>query len=167
MDDLSMEWRRRSERAVRRHPIAVLASLCLACGGSAGGDAANGAAAPPLPEVALPAELDRVLRDYERASAAHDSNALAALFTPDGFALVPGRPPVRGREALLPVLAERTGPLRLRPVAYAVADSVGYIVGTFGAERSASEGGKFLLALRRTGDGPWRIAADMDNANRR
>ena len=28
------------------------------------------------------------------------------------------------------------------------------------------EGGKFLLALRRGGDGRWLIAADLDNANR-
>ena len=44
--------------------------------------------APPpasLPSIVLPDELDRVLRDYERAWRAGDENALAALFTEDGF----------------------------------------------------------------------------------
>ena len=119
----------------------------------------------PLLAVALPADLDRVLRDYERASSARDGAALAALFTPDGIALAPGAPPVRG-PALGPALAARSGDVRLVPVSYAVADSVAYIIGTFGSEQSAAAGGKFVLALRRSGGGPWRIAADIDNANR-
>jgi len=50
---------------------------------------------PTLPSITLPAELDRVLRDYERAWKASDAAALAALFTADGF--VPaGRGWVRG-----------------------------------------------------------------------
>ena len=53
--------------------------------------------ASPLPAVALPAALDRVLRDYERAWQARDPTALAELFAEDGFALANGHPPVRGR----------------------------------------------------------------------
>jgi hypothetical protein len=34
----------------------------------------------PLPTVALPPELDRVLRDYERLWAAGDEAGLAAIF---------------------------------------------------------------------------------------
>ena len=123
--------------------------------------------APPLPAIVLPKDLDRVLREYERASAARDTNALAALFTPDGFLLAPGAPPIRGQPALGPPLASRAGALRLVPIAYAAADSVGYIIGTFGSEQSAAAGGKFVLALRRSGAGPWRIAADIDNPNGR
>lgn len=47
------------------------------------------------------------------------------------------------------------------------ADTVGYIVGGFALDKSSPDGGKFILLLRRTGRGPWRIAADMDNGNRR
>jgi hypothetical protein len=55
----------------------------------------------------------------------------------------------------------------LVPTAYRTSDSVGYIVGTFGAERSATEGGKFVLALARRAGEPWRIAADIANVNGR
>lgn len=121
---------------------------------------------PSLSAVQLPEELDQLLREYERASAARDTSALVALFTPDGFLLAPGAPPVSGRSDLGEALALRTGPLRLVPIGYAAADSVAYIIGTFGSEASPAAGGKFVLALRRTGSGPWRIAADIDNPNR-
>ena len=134
----------------------------LACGP----DAPAEGAAPPLPAVTLPAELDRVLRDYEAAYAGRDARALGELFAEDGYLLQPGRAAIRGRAAVAEVLAREGGALALVPVAYGMADSVGYIIGTFGAQRSASEGGKFVLALRRDGAGPWRIAADIANPNR-
>jgi hypothetical protein len=43
--------------------------------------------APALPSIELPAALDRVLRDYERAWQARDAAALSALFAEDGFVL--------------------------------------------------------------------------------
>jgi hypothetical protein len=46
-----------------------------------------------LPSVALPAELERVLTDYETAWTARDAAGLAALFAPDGFVMAPGMPP--------------------------------------------------------------------------
>ena len=124
------------------------------------------ASAPPPPSVSLPTAFDRVLRDYERAYAGRDAGALAALFADDGFLLQPGRPPVHGRADVARILASEGGPLSLVPISYAVADSVGYIIGTFGAERSAGAGGKFVLALKRRGAEPWRIAADIANPNR-
>ena len=57
------------------------------------------AAPPSLPSITLPAELDRVLRDYERAWKNSAEDALADLFTLDGF--VPtGQGWVRGRDAI-------------------------------------------------------------------
>ena len=120
-----------------------------------------------LPSVTLPPALDRVLRDYERAWQARDAAALAALFTPDGFVLRPGSPPVRGRDAIERAYAAAGGALRLRALAYAWADSVGYIVGAFGAGDDRGDAGKFILPLRRGADGRWLIAADMDNGNTR
>lgn len=130
-------------------------------------DSAGDAPMPPLPAVALPADLDRVLRDYEAAYARRDVTAVAELFAEDGLLLQPGRPPVRGRAAIAAALAGEGGSLALVPIAYGVADSAGYIIGTFGAERTAGEGGKFVLALQRRGADRWRIAADMANPNRR
>lgn len=118
--------------------------------------------------IELPAELARVLRDYEAAWAAGDENALAALFTEDGFVPTPGGW-VRGRADIARVYENSSGPLRLRAHAYSIAESVGYIVGAYGYGASSGEldGGKFLLALRKDRSGKWLIAADLDSSNRR
>jgi ketosteroid isomerase-like protein len=124
---------------------------------------------PPdrLPSVALPAELDRVLRDYERAWQAGDAAALTALFTDDGFA---ARPTgwARGSDAVRTGYENAGGDLRLRAHAFAAADSVGWIVGSYGYGEEAIDvdRGKFVLALRRADGGPWRIVADLDGGNR-
>ena len=55
-------------------------------------------AAEALPSVSLPPELDRVLRDYERAWRGNDIPALVALFTDDGFVLQPGKAPASQQE---------------------------------------------------------------------
>jgi ketosteroid isomerase-like protein len=121
----------------------------------------------PLPSVTLPPALDRVLRDYEAGWRAGDARALAALFTPDGFVLQSGRPPVRGRAAIETAYAGQGGPLHLRALAFATADSVGYIVGAYGygpLGTPAPDMGKFTLTLRR-GGGRWLIFSDMDNGS--
>ncbi len=119
-----------------------------------------------LPSVTLPAALDRVLRDYERAWRGNDVPALVALFTDDGFVLQPGRPPARGRVALGTVYrGQAGGPLKLRALAYAAADTVGYIIGAYGYGESPGDQGKFTLTLRRAVGGRWLIASDMDNGS--
>ena len=123
--------------------------------------------APALPSVTLPPELDRVLRDYERAWTARDAAGLAALFAEDGFVLANARPPVRGHDAIRQAYASAGGPLALRALAHATQGDVGWIVGAFAREKGAEDMGKFVLVLRRGADGRWLIAADMDNANRR
>jgi hypothetical protein len=141
---------------------------CLAGATMLGATATARAQAPArLPSIDLPAELDRVLRDYERLWGANDGKGLAAIFTADGF--VPDRTGwVRGTAAIETKYARTGGDLRLRAHAFAVADTVGYIVGAYGygAEAATVDMGKFVLALRRSPGGPWRIAADLDNANR-
>lgn len=123
-------------------------------------------AVPALPPIALPPELDRVLRDYEREWGAKDAAKLAALFTPDGFVLPNGEPPRRGTAGIIEAYTGDGGPLTLAALAYAVDDTVGYIVGTYGGPDVSTHFGKYVLALRREPGGPWLIAADMDNASR-
>jgi ketosteroid isomerase-like protein len=120
-----------------------------------------------MPSVELPAELSRVLRDYERAWRARDAAALARLFLEDGFILQNGKPPVRGREPIREAYSKSGGPLYLRALAYSVDGTTGYIIGAYSGAENAPDSGKFILALRRGTDGRWLIAADMDNANRR
>jgi ketosteroid isomerase-like protein len=117
--------------------------------------------------VELPAELARVLRDYESAWRARDPQRLAALFHPDGFVLSSGSPPVRGRAAIAQQYRNAGGNLYLHAVSYAVSDTVGYIIGLFGGTPT-DHGGKFVLTLRRQNvRQPWLIGADIDNRNSR
>ena len=145
-----------------------IAFLTLALGVIATTSSAQTPPAAPaeqLPSVALPAELDQVLRNYERAWRANDIPALVALFTEDGFVLQPGRQPARGHTALTTVYTGQAGgPLRLRALAYAAADSIGYIIGAYGYGEGPGDQGKFTLTLRRVA-GRWLIASDMDNGN--
>lgn len=120
-----------------------------------------------LPSIELPPALDRVLRDYERAWRAGDAEALAGLFTPDGF--VPtGSGWARGHAAIQDTYRDSSSKLQLWAHAYAVADTVGYIVGAYGYgdQPGVPDRGKFVLALRRSAGGVWLIAADLDNSNR-
>ena len=59
------------------------------------------------------------------------------------------------------------GDLRLRALAFATSDDVGYIIGAYRYGDAAEDMGKFVLALRRGADGKWLIAGDIDNSNRR
>lgn len=120
----------------------------------------------PVPPVELPPELERVLRDYETAWVAKQPDALAKLFTADGMALPNGRPPARGATQIAAEYAKVAGaPLSLRALAYSVSGDMAYIVGGFAPAADKPDIGKFVLVLRRAPDGPWKIAADMDNMN--
>ena len=121
-------------------------------------------APPPLPSVTLPPELDRVLRDYEQHWKANNGAALSELFTEDGFINRNGW--IRGKEAIRLAYARSGGDLRLRAVGFATGDTVGYIVGGYRYGEATTDGGKFVLALRRAPQGEWKIAADLDAANR-
>jgi hypothetical protein len=122
---------------------------------------------PPLRAVILPPALDRVLRDYERFWRTGNADALSELFTADGFVARRGGW-IRGRVAIRDAYAGVGSDLRLRPLAYAIADSVGYIVGAYGYGDTAStrDAGRFLLALRQSAGTQWLIAADLDGTNR-
>lgn len=152
---------------MRRTAFSALLVLTILGRADAQDNQAERPATPALPTIHLPAELDRVLRDYERAWRAADVAALVALFTDDGFVLQPGRPPARGHAKLAEVYSGQAGgALRLRALAYAAADSVGYIIGAYGYGDDPSDQGKFTLTLRRSASGRWLIASDMDNGNR-
>ncbi|MEX2111176.1 MAG: nuclear transport factor 2 family protein [Gemmatimonadaceae bacterium] len=149
-----------------RNPISVAAILCFAAALSPAAAQSPAAINSQLPSVSLPAALDRVLRDYERAWRSGDATAVAALFSVDGFVLQNGRAPVRGRAAIAKAYAGQAGgELRLRALAYSVADTVGYIIGAYSYGNTQGDIGKFTLTLRRPRDGRWEIFSDMDNGN--
>ena len=120
------------------------------------------------PSVDLPAELDRVLRDYEQAWEAGDGEALAALFTDKGH--VPIREGwVKGFEAIRNKYKNAGGDLQLRAIDFGYGEEVGFIVGAYGYgdEGSEVDRGNFVLALRKTPKGKWLIVADLDKQNSR
>jgi hypothetical protein len=124
--------------------------------------------APPLASITLPPELDRVLRDYERAWRSGDASAVAALFAEDGYVLQSGRNPIRGRAAIANAYkGQAGGPLRLRAFAYATSDTTGFILGAYGYGEGSSvpDMGKYTVTLRRSRGGPWQLFSDMDNGN--
>ena len=131
--------------------------------------AATAHAQPPTaePSVTLPPELDRVLRDYEKAWGARDAKGLAQLFAEDGWVLPNGGSPVKGRAAIEKYYAPHGGPLALRALAYAAEGKAGYVIGAYAGKAGAPDEGKFTLTLRKGSDGRWLIVSDMDNTNRK
>lgn len=148
-------------------PVFSLFLLILLAAPLRAQDPAGPQSSADLPSVTLPPELDRVLRDYERAWRAGDAAGLAALFATDGFVLQSDRPPVRGRAAIRGMYEGQGegGPLRLRALAVSTSGSFGYIIGGYGYGEGPGDIGKFTLTLRRGDDGRWLIFSDMDNLN--
>jgi len=115
----------------------------------------------------LPPDLERVLRDYETAWQARDADALAALFTADGWVMSSGRPPVTGRAAIAERYAGSGGPLALRSLHWERRGDLAIILGGYARERGEPDVGKFTLTLRSDPAGRWQILSDMDNGNSR
>jgi len=149
---------------MRRAGIVTGILVTLSLGGAAPVDAqapidSSGA----QPSVDLPADLDRVLRDYERFWRSGEAEALAALFVEDGLIVRSGAW-IRGRAAIQEAYRSASGPLRLRAIEYAADAGVGFIVGAYGygEQLPVEDTGMFVLTLRRAVDGHWLIVSDLD-----
>jgi uncharacterized protein (TIGR02246 family) len=121
--------------------------------------------AQTVPSVTLPAPLDRVLRDYEKAWRAKDAKALAALFTEDGWVLQSESNFAHGRAAMEKQYEGQGGPLYLRAVAAESNGNLAYILGAYTYNAPSNpDMGKFTLVLKRDKSGRWLIVSDMDNS---
>ena len=118
-------------------------------------------AIPAQPSVMLPADLARVLTDYETAWSKRDPASLANLFADDRIVVPNACPPVKGRAAVRQCYTGSGGPLSLRAVAFGTDGSLGYIIGAYTQQKGQPDGGKFTLTLLKQG-GRWLILADMD-----
>lgn len=116
----------------------------------------------PQPSVDLPADMARVLRDYERNWEAGNARELSELFVEEGL-IVRGSW-IRGRAAIEQAYQTASGPLRLRAVEHGSDGDVGFIVGAYGYGDGddVEDRGLFVLTLRRAADGRWLIVSDMD-----
>jgi len=114
---------------------------------------------PPLVAVELPAELNRVIQEWERATRTGDSVSVAALFTADGLL---GQPTgwVRGQDAIRAAVGNQ-GPtdVRVRAHAFSIGESVATVTGSLADEASTTirDVAKVTFALRRGRDGKWLI----------
>ena len=124
------------------------------------------AQAQDVKPIEVPGELREVLDNYEKHWEAADAEALAGLFTEDGFVLSRGRPPIRGRAAIADAYTESGGSrLVLRAYDYGMEGDQAYIIGGYAGHESWPEIGKFTLVLKKV-NGRWLIHSDMDNGNR-
>lgn len=120
---------------------------------------------PPLPPVALPEDLARVVR--ERARAWNDKTMLAALYAEDALLLntldedFPTW--MRGRAAVAEELTRYfDDPYRITPVAFHADDSSAHVAGyyTRGEGESERHFGHVFLSLIKSREGGWLIAAE-------
>ena len=120
--------------------------------------------ASQIPVVALPPDLDAVLRAFESRIRARDPAGLAALFTGTGVMQV-GRNWQMGPAGIHLALLGRGGNIRLDAQAFDAGPSFGHIAGSYRTDNETPPGelGRFLLVVGRAAGGPWRIAAAMLN----
>ena len=108
-------------------------------------------------EQQLLALSDKFLRDYQRG----DSGACAMVYTEDGIRIEPGSPPSIGRDAIAAALKTSISKgveILNFTTTTAVADgSIGYAIMTVGTN---SGDGLIMLAMKRTNDGRWLVAAE-------
>lgn len=149
---------------MRRIWIAGLLLLAAGAAAPVGAQQSDGDAEARQASVDLPAELDRVLRDYERHWSGGNAAELSALFVERGLIVRDGRW-IRGRDAIQQAYRSASGPLRLRAIEYATDGAAGYIVGAYGygAAGPVQDLGLFVLTLRFE-SGRWLIVSDMDRS---
>jgi len=132
------------------------------------------AAAPD--ETAARTAIAAAARDFSARYERGDVAGMVALYTPDGVILPPGRPAIRGTEALraywtLPA-GVRVLEHRVTADSVVVAGPVAYDWGTYRVRTSNAEGaeretiGKYVIVWRESAPGEWRMHVDMWNDTR-
>jgi len=114
---------------------------------------------PTLAEVDLPAEIDHVIRQWERATKAGDPSSLTTLFTADGL-LGQAAGWVRGSAAIRGAAAHFSPEdLRVRAHAFSVVDTVAIVTGSLADQASnpVRDVANVAFTLRRGGGHRWLI----------
>src|ERR1051325_5356810 len=121
---------------------------------------------PLPPAVELPPELTQLLRDKERRSKRRSVDAIKDIYTSDLVALDPGVPIWLKGDPAIRYIAESTVINTLRPTAYSINGSDGYIAGTeVSSDSKQTPLSNFLYVIRKGSDGKWRIAVESFTMN--
>ncbi len=125
--------------------------------------AARGAYPLPLPEIAVPNAVKRLLADREKAW--NDPKKLAAIYAPNAIMLNGGDEDLpswlTGRKAASDHIGRIFGRRhRIRPVMFQANGSSAVLAGYFYRADTDRHFGQVLLSLARQADGSWRIAAE-------
>src|SRR5829696_1426172 len=121
---------------------------------------------PPLPDVAVPPELGRVLRSREQLSGIEPPrDRLAQIYTDDVQLLditdVPWLRWVRGLDAAAPIVAAGDSGSSFVPNHYWADGRSAFIAGVVRRNGSRAIASYFALGLRKSADDVWRIAAEQ------
>ena len=114
---------------------------------------------PTLAEIELPADIDRVVRQWERAIREGDPSAFTALFTADGL-LGDATGWIRGTRAIHAAAVDfNLQDLRVRAHGYSVSDSIATVAGSLTdlANKPVRDVANVTFTLRRDGGGRWLI----------
>lgn len=116
------------------------------------------APAPTPPRIALPADLERLIQERERASGTND----ISVYTPDAQILDVSEGEdhwVRGSEGLTRMIAAYQPETPFVPISYQVDASSGFIAGVVG-RNPAKPTMHFMFGLKKNDAGVWRIAVE-------
>jgi len=134
----------------------------------------------PKPEEKRDAAADttaiNALRDqFTAAFNSSDAAAVAATYTDDAIMLPENRAAVEGKPAIQAsyeaMFKENTGKIVLTPLETQVAGDWAYDRGnatvtvTPKSGKPMEESSKYLVILKRQGDGSWKVYRDTDNSN--
>lgn len=143
----------------------VLASAC-------GGAAPEQAASTP----ADPAPINDVRASYQAAYNAGDAAAVAALFTDDAISMPDHHSALEGKAAiqqyLEQIFSQYTATISITPADTEITGDVAHEHGSFSITvtpkaggNTVTDGGKYIVILKRQSDGAWKIHHDIDNSN--
>jgi uncharacterized protein (TIGR02246 family) len=139
-----------------RWVAALAAALLAGCGGRM---------TPPEPGARK--AIEATVRQYVAASNQGDAEALADLYATDAMLLPPDHEPIEGRDAIGAFWRQGTDQgLEVTTLSVEVEGNIGYLIGRYNlpaTDEEPADSGKYVMCLRRQGDGSWKLTADIWN----
>jgi uncharacterized protein (TIGR02246 family) len=125
--------------------------------------------AASAPRAADRQAIEAAVSRYVAASNQGDAEALTELYAEDAVLLPPDHLPIHGRQAIGEFWRQGTDSgLAVRTLRVEVDGSIGYLVGQYSlpqTEEEPADSGKYVMCLRRQGDGSWKLTADIWNSS--